>query len=116
MPTPFIKLPEGRLHDRRSEFAQPAPKSLRPSGRVSRRFERKGSSSRKGEKGTSLIDIFRTQCVEYELDAARNLQLFENAIQIITHRVLGHVKDFSNFAILLSLRHQAGYLSLSRSQ
>ena len=63
-----------------------------------------------------LSRFFPAHGVQNELDAARDPQFLKNAIQIVTHRVFGDMKDFSNFAILHSFRNQPSYLLFSRRE
>ena len=60
-----------------------------------------------------LSRFFPAHGVQNELDAARDPQFLKNAVQIVTHRVLGDMKDLSDFAVFLSFRNQPRYLMFS---
>jgi len=63
-----------------------------------------------------LSRFFPAHGVQNELDAARDPQFLKNAVQIVTHRVLGDMKNLSNFAVFLSFRNQPSYLVFSRRE
>ncbi len=54
--------------------------------------------------------------VKYELDAAGNLKLLENPIQIVADGMFGDVECLGDVAILHALRHQPSHLALSRRE
>ncbi len=54
--------------------------------------------------------------MKYQLDAAGNLKLLENPIQIVADGMFGDVECLGDVAILHALCHQSSHLALSRRE